>query len=74
MAGQMLKLLYQALSTLPDCPREVYLLNRVAGMSYTQIARHRGVTSKTVEKQISRALQDLKETFDLIASYADEHP
>lgn len=60
MTEQMLNLFHQALSTLPRCSREVYLLNRVDGMSYSQIARHRGVTSKTIEKQMSRALQDLR--------------
>ncbi|MEE9889471.1 MAG: sigma factor-like helix-turn-helix DNA-binding protein [Stenotrophomonas geniculata] len=51
---------HQALSTLPRCSREVYLLNRVDGISYSQIARHRSVTSKTIEKQMSRASQDLR--------------
>lgn len=59
-ATQMLKLFFRAMSALPDCPREVYLLNRVVGMSYSQIARHRRVTPKTVEKQMSRALQELR--------------
>lgn len=70
---QMFNSFCQALSTLPDRPREVYLLNRVVGMSYSQIARHRGVTTNTVEKQISRALQDLRKVFDPGAFCTDEN-
>jgi RNA polymerase sigma-70 factor (ECF subfamily) len=46
-----------------SCPsaRAVYLLNRITGMSYTQIARHCGITAKTVEKHIARALQGLRQ-------------
>lgn len=60
-SGQMLALLRQALFKLPDRCREVYLLNRIAGMSYTQIARHCGITANTVEKHIARALQGLRQ-------------
>lgn len=60
-SGQMLALLRQALFKLPERAREVYLLNRIAGMSYTQIARHCGITAKTVEKHIARALQGLRQ-------------
>ncbi len=59
-SGQMLALLRQALFKLPDRCREVYLLNRLSGMSYTQIARHCGITANTVEKHIARALQGLR--------------
>lgn len=59
-SGQMLALLRQALFKLPDRCREVYLLNRISGMSYTQIARHCGITANTVEKHIARALQGLR--------------
>ncbi len=57
----MLSLLRQALFKLPERAREVYLLNRITGMSYTQIARHCGITAKTVEKHIARALQGLRQ-------------
>ena len=58
---QMLGRLRQALTRLPERCREVYLLNRITGMSYSQIARHCGITTKTVEKHIARALQGLRE-------------
>lgn len=59
-SGQMLALLRQALFKLPERAREVYLLNRITGMSYTQIAQHCGITAKTVEKHVARALQGLR--------------
>lgn len=60
-SGQMLALLRQALFKLPDRCREVYLLNRISGMSYAQIARHCGISAGTVEKHIARALQGLRQ-------------
>lgn len=59
-SGQMIALLRQALFKLPERAREVYLLNRITGMSYAQIAKHCGITAKTVEKHIARALQGLR--------------
>ena len=59
-SGQMLNTLRQALLKLPERCREAYLLNRINGMSYSQIARHRGITAKTVEKHVARALQGLR--------------
>lgn len=47
----------------PRC-REIYLLNRIEGMSYTEIAAHCGVTVKAVEKQISKALLQLRLELD----------
>lgn len=60
-SGQMLALLRQALFKLPDRCREVYLLHRISGMSYAQIARHCGISAGTVEKHIARALQGLRQ-------------
>ena len=46
---------------LPDRCREVYLLNRMEGMSYTEIAERFGISVKAVEKHVSRALKGLRE-------------
>lgn len=46
---------------LPDRCREVYLLNRIEGMSYPQIAERFGISVKAVEKHVSRALKGLRE-------------
>lgn len=58
---QQLDLVRDAIRALPPRCREVYLLNRQAGMSYPQIARHCGISVKAVEKHISRALQALRQ-------------
>lgn len=50
-----------AISRLPERCREVYLLNRVDGMSYSDISRHFGISVKTVEKHIGKALSSLRE-------------
>jgi len=39
----------------------VYLLHRMEGMSYSAIADHCGLSKKTVEMHISRALAALRE-------------
>lgn len=58
---QALVLVRAAILQLPERCREVYLLNRIEGMSYTEIARHCGISVKAVEKHIGRALRVLRE-------------
>lgn len=60
MQRQELQRVREAIATLPAHCRGVYLLNRVEGMSYPEIARHLGVSVKAVEKQISKALALLR--------------
>ena len=64
---QELARIRMAIARLPDHCRRIYLLNRIEGMSYSQIARSTNVTVKAVEKQISKALtllrKDLGESF-----------
>ena len=40
---------------------QIYLLNRIEGMSYTEIADHCDISVKAVEKHISKALKLLRE-------------
>lgn len=49
-----------AVLRLPPRCREVYLLNRIEDMSYTEIARHCGISVKAVEKHIGKALSLLR--------------
>ncbi len=44
----------------PRC-QEVYVLNRIEGMSYSQIADYCGISPKAVEKQMTKALGILRE-------------
>ena|SRR5579863_9308501 len=44
-----------------DAPlREVFMLSRYHGLKYSQIAQMLGISIKTVESRLSRALQDLE--------------
>lgn len=45
---------------LPERCRQVYLLNRIEGMSYSEIAQHCGISVKAVEKHVAKALQFLR--------------
>jgi len=53
-----------AILDLPKRCRQIYLLNRIEGMSYSQIARHCGISVKAVEKHMSKALASLRHRFD----------
>lgn len=57
---QQLERVRAAILRLPARCREIYLLNRIEGMSYTQIARHCRISVGAVEKNISRALHLLR--------------
>lgn len=53
--------LWQALMALPVRSQEIYVYNRIDGMSYTQIARHCGISTKAVGKHMARALVLLRQ-------------
>jgi RNA polymerase sigma factor (sigma-70 family) len=53
---QELALVRAAILQMPERCRQVYLLNRIEGMSYSQIASHCGISVKAVEKHIGKAL------------------
>lgn len=49
------------LAKLPDGAREVFLLNRVDGLKYREIAELLSISQKAVEKRMHRALKTLRE-------------
>ena len=57
---QELALVRAAILQLPERCRQVYLLNRIDGLSYSQIAQHCGISVKAVEKHIGKALSLLR--------------
>ena len=58
---QELAVLQGVLLGLPLRCRQIYLLNRIEGMSYSEIATHCGISVKAVEKHVSKALRLLRE-------------
>lgn len=54
-------LLRDAILSLPPRPKQIYLLSRMDGLSYKQIARHCDISVKTVEKHMTQALAMLAE-------------
>ncbi|MEO8192362.1 MAG: RNA polymerase sigma-70 factor [Gemmatimonadales bacterium] len=51
----------QAVAGLPDRCREVFELSRVSGLRYAEIATVLGISVKTVEAQMGKALRVLRE-------------
>ena len=51
----------QALKTMPENQRMVFLLNRVDELTYPEIAERLGLSVKAIEKRMSLALKYLKE-------------
>jgi len=51
----------KALQHLPEKCREIFELSRFENKKYAEIAEHLGISVKTVETQMSRALRILKE-------------
>ncbi|MEM6770462.1 MAG: sigma-70 family RNA polymerase sigma factor, partial [Bacteroidota bacterium] len=67
LEGQEFKLkLERAIAALPDGAREVFLLSRLEGLKYREIAELLDISVKAVEKRMHRALVDLKKIHDSI--------
>lgn len=49
-----------AIQRLPERCREIFLMSRDGGLTYGQIARELGISIKTVETQMGRALKSLR--------------
>ncbi|WP_298708265.1 RNA polymerase sigma-70 factor [Chitinophaga sp.] len=53
---------HSTLATLPEKTREIFLLNREQGLTYQQIAERTGLSVKSVEYHMSRALRALSQS------------
>lgn len=51
----------EAIAALPDRCREAFTLSREEGLTYQEIAQRMGISPKTVEVQISKALKLLRQ-------------
>lgn len=61
-ASQQLRHVWIALQRLPEPCRQAFLLNRLEGLSQRAIARQLGISEKTVERHILRALEACRRT------------
>lgn len=59
-----LERLSAALEQLPETCRRAFLLNRLEGLTHTQIAAELGVSTKTVQRHIERALRACVEVLE----------
>jgi len=59
LVSERLHCALRVIDAMPSRRREAFLLHRVDGLSYVEIARVMGVSIKTVEKHISAAMLEL---------------
>jgi RNA polymerase sigma-70 factor (family 1) len=60
IANELEKSLIEAIDSLPDSCRKIFLMSRFEGLKHQDIADNLGVTLHTVHKQISIALDKLR--------------
>ena len=60
IAQELEKEIFQAIDTLPEKCREIFLLSRKHSLSTKEIAKQLNVSTNTVQKQISIALSKLR--------------
>ncbi|WP_110946924.1 RNA polymerase sigma factor [Pseudomonas bohemica] len=63
-AGNDLRHIEAALRGLPEKTRQIFLLNRIHGRKYVEIAKVMGLSQSAVEKHMMRALQACKASLD----------
>ena len=56
--------LQNAIGNLKDKNRVVFLMNRIDGLTYKQIANNLGLSQKAIEKRMKNALDELKKTIE----------
>ncbi len=65
---QRLQAMQQVLNCLSPRCREIFWLFRIEGYTYREIAARQGLTPRTVERQIARALLDICAVRDALAT------
>ena len=56
-----LEQIHSAIQSLPEKCRQVFLMSKINGLSYAEIAEYLGISVKTVENQIVRGLKLIRE-------------
>lgn len=64
--GEFRNKLEQAISSLPEKNRVVFLMNRIEKLTYREIADRLGLSVKAVEKRMHKALLQLRELYPRI--------
>jgi RNA polymerase sigma-70 factor (family 1) len=57
---EMQAIINNMILTLPEDQREIFMLHRTEGLTYSQIAERKNISIKTVEKKMSLALRHLR--------------
>lgn len=60
-AAELEQAIAQAINSLPEKCRQIFEMNRGEGLKYAEIAEKLGLSVKTVEAQMSKALSVLRE-------------
>ena len=60
-AAELESQIWKTINSLPEKCREIFILNRFDGKKYAEIAEHLGISVKTVETQMSKALLVLRD-------------
>ncbi|HEX8671797.1 MAG TPA: RNA polymerase sigma-70 factor [Longimicrobium sp.] len=61
LTGELDVAMKAAVGALPDDVRETFQMSRIDGLTYAEIARTLGVSVKTVEARMGRALRSLRD-------------
>lgn len=61
IALELAEKIEQAIESLPEARRRIFIMNRYEGLKYREIAEKLDLSMKTVESQMSKALQFLRE-------------
>ena len=59
-------LIDRTLYSLPDRRQRIFRMNRVEGKKYIEIANELNISVKTVEAEISKALRELRDKYNLV--------
>lgn len=61
---ELSKKLQIVLAEIPEKSREVFLMNRIEGLTYEDIAERLGLSVKAIEKRMSEAIRILRNRFE----------
>jgi RNA polymerase sigma-70 factor, ECF subfamily len=60
-AGELAELIERAIAEMPSERKKIFLMSREEGLKYKEIAGQLGISVKTVENQMGKALQHMRE-------------